>query len=75
MGADCGKRNTLEVFYYEGGKIGKLFDQAFFYRSGLHIGADGTVMQEGSVSAFCEIMTIYSVKDSLSMPSQLESYY
>ena len=75
MGADCGKRNILEVLYYEEGKIGELFNHAFFYRSGLHIGADGTVMQEGSVSAFCETMTIYSVKDSLSMPSQLESYY
>lgn len=73
-GSASGMRNIIELFYLQDGRIEKLFGETFNYRVGLHIGADGTVMLEGSSSAWSGGMTIYSVSD-LSAPVPTEEYY
>lgn len=73
-GSASGMRSIIELFYLQDGQIEKLFGETFNYRVGLHIGADGTVMQEGSDSAWSGSMTIYSVSD-LSAPVTTAEYY
>ena len=74
-GSDSGTRSIIEVFYFEDDKIGKLFDETFNYRVGLHIGADGTVMTEGSMSAFGAMMDVFLISTTGFAPELTNGYY